>query len=314
MKLATRYAIRIAQNLHSKLICAQNMIKERCSMSTKERTDISPEHQQRSDPFKRDIDRDSEVIEYHSAEAITEVDDRDVGEAIAFLITFIIYLLVGSLFLTLYEPEMDYFKAVYFNFVTLTTVGLGDVVPQSTKYLVVTFAYTTVGLALTTISMDIAANYLKQLHYFGRKLKDVEKAVVWFGGQRMTMKSLVKHLGDQFNVPIDQLESLDIGNFVDDAIKVEAGELKTLRKQVPAVSSVKSMHPVCFEDLRRSYESGSLRFVDDKTSTLNSGSELPLADDTARTISSGAPLPAVVEVTSLNSNDSYYGVSSEPFD
>ena len=29
-----------------------------------------------------------------------------------------------------YEPEMDFFGSIYFNFVSLTTVGLGDLVPK----------------------------------------------------------------------------------------------------------------------------------------------------------------------------------------
>lgn len=43
------------------------------------------------------------------------------------------------------------------------------------------------------------------------------------------MKALVKNLGDQFNVPIDELETLNLEQFVDNAIKVEEGELATLR-------------------------------------------------------------------------------------
>ena len=55
---------------------------------------------------------------------------------------------------------------------------------------------------------------------------------------RISMKALVKNLGDQLNVPIEDLENLNIDKFVDDAIKVEAGELSTLRvsKRVKHVS------------------------------------------------------------------------------
>lgn len=67
-----------------------------------------------------------------------------------------------------YEPEMDFFKAIYFNFITLTTIGLGDVIPQSGQHLPFTLCYVALGLALTTIAIEIAANYLRRLHYFGR--------------------------------------------------------------------------------------------------------------------------------------------------
>lgn len=45
----------------------------------------------------------------------------------------------------------------------------------------------------------------------------------------MTMKSLVKHLGDQFNIPEEELANFDMSAFVDNAIKVEKGEIATLR-------------------------------------------------------------------------------------
>lgn len=45
----------------------------------------------------------------------------------------------------------------------------------------------------------------------------------------MTVQRLVKHLGDQLNVPTDELHGLNLDHFVNSAIKVEAGELKTLR-------------------------------------------------------------------------------------
>lgn len=43
------------------------------------------------------------------------------------------------------------------------------------------------------------------------------------------MKSLVKNLGDQFNLPLTTIKNLDLDVFVDNAIKVEEGELETLR-------------------------------------------------------------------------------------
>lgn len=43
------------------------------------------------------------------------------------------------------------------------------------------------------------------------------------------MRQLVKNLGDQFNLPITTMKSLNIDKFVDDAIKVEEGEIETLR-------------------------------------------------------------------------------------
>lgn len=43
------------------------------------------------------------------------------------------------------------------------------------------------------------------------------------------MKALVKNLGDQFNLPTTVVKDLDLDHFVDQAIKVEQGEIETLR-------------------------------------------------------------------------------------
>lgn len=43
------------------------------------------------------------------------------------------------------------------------------------------------------------------------------------------MKQLVKNLGDQFNLPVTTIKNLDLDTFVDQAIKVEEGEIPSLR-------------------------------------------------------------------------------------
>lgn len=43
------------------------------------------------------------------------------------------------------------------------------------------------------------------------------------------MKALMKNLGDQFNIPEEELANFNIDTFVENAVKVEAGEIATLR-------------------------------------------------------------------------------------
>ncbi|KAK6750922.1 hypothetical protein RB195_002720 [Necator americanus] len=207
-------------------------------------------------------------------------DSRKTAEAIALGLTFAVYLLLGAKVLSVYEPEMDFFKAFYFNFVTLTTIGLGDFVPRSFDYLFVTLCYIGIGLALTTMAIEMAADLLRRLHYVGRKMENMANAVVWFGGKKMTMKRLVKNLGDQFNIPEEQLAQFNLDEFVEAAMKVEAGEIKTLRK---------AASPVVFRDdgvlsyskLRKSSES-DIRFADERFS--KNRDLLTLQEDTFRTM------------------------------
>ncbi|EJW70008.1 hypothetical protein WUBG_19084 [Wuchereria bancrofti] len=48
----------------------------------------------------------------------------------------------------------------------------------------ITILYITVGLALSTIAIEIAADTLKKLHYFRRQFKNVGNIEIWFGGKR----------------------------------------------------------------------------------------------------------------------------------
>ncbi|VDK86372.1 unnamed protein product [Litomosoides sigmodontis] len=168
---------------------------------------------------------------------ITTIETGDSNEpsnrALILLSLFIIYIIAGSLLLSSYEPEMPFFTAVYFNFITLTSIGLGDIVPQRRSYMVVTILYIIIGLALTTIAIEIAADTLKKLHYFRRKIKNFGNIEIWFGGKRLTVRQIIRNFCDQFNVPDTALSNFNIGNFVEQAIEVEAGERPPLRNSKP---------------------------------------------------------------------------------
>lgn len=43
------------------------------------------------------------------------------------------------------------------------------------------------------------------------------------------MKQLVKNLGDQFDVPLEDVANLDFDRFVETAIDVEAGNVMSIR-------------------------------------------------------------------------------------
>lgn len=48
----------------------------------------------------------------------------------------------------------------------------------------------------------------------------------------MKLKNLIKNLGDQFNIPVEELRNLNLENFVDTALKVEKGETESVPAQV----------------------------------------------------------------------------------
>uniref|UniRef100_A0A1I7UVK2 Ion channel n=1 Tax=Caenorhabditis tropicalis TaxID=1561998 RepID=A0A1I7UVK2_9PELO len=228
-------------------------MKKRMSKKDQNGNEIK-ETQRLMESSKKKAKKIEDDISSHDDEEVEEeIEESDVTETIVLFVAFLIYIIAGSFLMSYYEEGMTFGLAIYFNFVTLTTIGLGDLVPQSTDWLFVTLVYCAIGLALTTIAIEIAADTLKKLHYFGRKLDNVHNVQIWFGGQKLSMKALVKNLGDQLNVPVEELENLDLAKFVDDAIKVEAGELTTLRNDRAWMNS----------NYWRAIESGSMHYVDE---------------------------------------------------
>ncbi|CAI5448479.1 unnamed protein product [Caenorhabditis angaria] len=143
---------------------------------------------------KKSIEKNEEKIEEEEEaepEEKEESEPRKTEESVALGITFACYLLAGAKILSVYEPEMNFFNALYFNFVTLTTIGLGDFVPKSFDYLFITLVYIGIGLALTTMAIEIAADLLKKIHYAGRKMENVASAVVWFGGKKLVFGKIL---------------------------------------------------------------------------------------------------------------------------
>lgn len=99
------------------------------------------------------------------------------------LICFCVYIVVGALCLPLWE-ELDFFDGCYFSFVTITTVGFGDIVPRRYDYLFPTLVYITLGLAITTLT--IVSLFLFQdvskpkVVVFRKSLADsCDKSITW---------------------------------------------------------------------------------------------------------------------------------------
>ena len=73
------------------------------------------------------------------------------------------------------------------------------------------------------------------------------------------MNQLVKNLGDQFNLPVDELHNLNLDEFVDNAIKVEEGELPSLRNPEWPFG----IKPIFITDFKDAFRDGSVIYADE---------------------------------------------------
>nr|XP_046210759.1 potassium channel subfamily K member 18-like [Oncorhynchus gorbuscha] len=71
------------------------------------------------------------------------------------LVVVFTYILFGGLILPLWETEFNTFDAYYFCFITLTTIGFGDIVPNHPKFFMLTFIFIITGMAIMSMAFKL---------------------------------------------------------------------------------------------------------------------------------------------------------------
>ncbi|KAM4636886.1 potassium channel subfamily K member 18 [Discoglossus pictus] len=92
-----------------------------------------------------------------------ELDQLDVPVFLIVLIMFG-YTMCGALILPQWETEWTYFNAFYFCFITLTTIGFGDIIPEHPNYFLLLSAYLVVGMAIVCMAFKLVQNRLVCLY------------------------------------------------------------------------------------------------------------------------------------------------------
>lgn len=106
------------------------------------------------------------------------------------------YTALGGLLLTKIET-WDFFDSFYYSFITMTTVGFGDIVPSKahTGNIFIILLYIVLGLAITTMCIDlVGVQYIRKIHYFGRKIQDARMALAIVGGKAIYLSEFYANL------------------------------------------------------------------------------------------------------------------------
>ena len=86
---------------------------------------------------------------------------RSLGAFTAIVLLFL-YLACGAGMFMLWEDDWNFFDGFYFCFVTMTTIGFGDLVPKKPKYTLLCTLYILVGLALTSTIIELVSRQYAQ--------------------------------------------------------------------------------------------------------------------------------------------------------
>ena len=110
----------------------------------------------------------------------------DVHKKFTFAITLFIILLVGGSYIYSNIEGWRYLDSVYFTVATVTTVGYGDIVPQTDtgKIFTIFFSFLGIGMALYFFTLSGKYIYRKQLF---AQLKGSKK-IKGYRGTRLVKK------------------------------------------------------------------------------------------------------------------------------
>uniref|UniRef100_A0A915Q6K5 Potassium channel domain-containing protein n=1 Tax=Setaria digitata TaxID=48799 RepID=A0A915Q6K5_9BILA len=145
---------------------------------------------------------------------------------------------IGGLLFHFWIDQMPVIPAIYFSFVSITTIGYGDITPtpnDAIQTLIIVF-YLAIGMVIMSTFVASLYNHLRRLHYLGRNFSGAAHAEVWFGGTRMSVSELLYIVAEEFNVSpkmlYEVLHDLDdiITEATDPKIKLNIEQIQNRRQ------------------------------------------------------------------------------------
>uniref|UniRef100_A0A0K8SZ63 Potassium channel domain-containing protein n=2 Tax=Lygus hesperus TaxID=30085 RepID=A0A0K8SZ63_LYGHE len=92
-----------------------------------------------------------------SAFAIDDEFNLPISVAISILL---VYIFMGATVFWCWEEDWTFFESFYFVFISMSTIGFGDLVPKNQMYMMLSIVYLAFGLALTSMCINVVQEKL----------------------------------------------------------------------------------------------------------------------------------------------------------
>nr|CDJ89070.1 Ion transport 2 domain containing protein [Haemonchus contortus] len=113
-----------------------------------------------------------------------------------------LHSLMGGLIFSTWMGQMRFFDAIYCTFISVSTIGYGDLVPAADTWghTVAIIAFFSAGVVILSTLFDRFGCYLQYVHYIGRQFRGRKDVEIWFGGSVLTVQELITLVAEQFGV------------------------------------------------------------------------------------------------------------------
>lgn len=99
-------------------------------------------------------DPENETEPETPAPSVFEIDDEFNLPISVAIIILIIYIIMGATIYYTWET-WSFFESFYFIFISMSTIGLGDLVPDNPMFMMASILYLIFGLALTSMCINV---------------------------------------------------------------------------------------------------------------------------------------------------------------
>ncbi|KAL3120686.1 hypothetical protein niasHT_007978 [Heterodera trifolii] len=110
------------------------------------------------------------------------------------LVILLMWTMLSAALFCIWETEWGYMTSIYFFFVSISTVGLGDLVPTNPDMMIVNFFMILIGLALLSMCIDLIQKALQKL---------IERLIEQYIDEIEKMAAEVTNLEDEEEAPED---------------------------------------------------------------------------------------------------------------